>query len=132
MGEARQCGQMAARGCAGKRHEVSVAAESIDVGPGPGDGGFDVLDVAGPSVPRRNAVIDRQAHPALCGQMRHQRVPLQDAAAVHPGAAGNKDQHRGRLDGQILASPHIEHLLRGVAVANGASEKITATMGSRP
>ena len=54
----------------------------------------------GQAVIRCHAVVDGQAHPAELGQVRHQRVALQDPAAVHPGAAGHEDHHRGGLGGQ--------------------------------
>ena len=101
-GEPGQRGQVAAGRTARHRNEIAVTAELVDVGPRPGDGGLDVGDVARPAVVRRDAVVDRQAHPALLGQPRHQRGALQHAAAVHPGAAGDEDQHRRGLAGRSL------------------------------
>ena len=63
--QARQRSQVAARRGPGDRHEVAVAAELVDIGPGPGDRRLDVHDVRRPRVVRRDPVVDRQTDPAL-------------------------------------------------------------------
>ena len=62
---------------------------------------------------RRHPVVDGQTHPAELGHVRHQRVALQDPAAVHPGAAGHEDHHRRGLGGQLLAAATRRAAARG-------------------
>lgn len=67
---------------------------------------------------RRHPVIDRQAHPTAFGEVRHQRVPLQHPAAVHPRATRHEQQYGRGFDGQLLRPPHVEQLRRVIAVAH--------------
>ena len=127
-GQAGQRRQVATCRTARYRNEIAVAAEPVDVGARPRDRGLHIGDVLRPAVVRRHPVVHRQAHPALLGQIRHQRVALQLPAAVDPCAAGNEDHHRRRLDGQFLGAPHVQQLRRVVAVANRGAVQAAAVL----
>ena len=70
------------------RNEIAVATEPVDIGARPRDRGLDVGDVLRPAVMRRNAVVDRQAHPALLAP---------DGTSAHsPATAGRRAPTRRR------------------------------------
>ena len=75
---------------------------TVDVGARPRDRSLDVSDVRRPAMMWRHPIVDRQTHPTHLRQVRHQRVALQQAAAVHPCAARHEDQHRRRFNGNSL------------------------------
>ncbi len=127
-GQAGQRRQMTAGRTTSHRNEIAVTAEPVDVGARPRDRGLHVGDVLRPAMVRRNPVVDGQTHPALLGQVRHQRVALQLATAVDPRAARHEDQHRRRLDGQVLAAPDVQQLRRVVAVANRSPMQAAAVL----
>ena len=114
------------------RDEVAIPAELVDVGPGPGDGGFDVGEVLGPRMIGRDAVVDRQAYPAHLGEVRHQRITLQDPAAVHPRATGQEQHHRRRLGGEFLRPPDVEDLRGAVAVPHRGSVDLATVFQCLP
>jgi hypothetical protein len=68
VGQPSQCGQVPAGRTTSHRNEIAVTAELVDVGARPRDDRLDIDDVARPAVVRRDAVVDRQAHPPLLGQ----------------------------------------------------------------
>ena len=131
-GQTGQRRQVAAGRTSGDRHEIAVAAELVDIGARPSDRGLDVGDVRGPRVMRRHPVVDGQAHPAHLGQMRHQRVALEQTAAVHPGATWHEEQHRCGFGGQILAAPHVEQLGRAGAVADRCPVNVATLLAQFP
>ena len=131
-GQAGERGQVAACGRSADRDEVAVAAELVDVGARPRDRGLDVGHVRRPGVVRRHPIVDGQTYPAEFGQVRHQRVALQQATAVHPGAAGHEDQHRCGFERQIVAAPHVEQLGRPRAVLHGRPVDAAAVLTQSP
>lgn len=114
------------------RDEIAVAAELVDIGSRPGDRGLDVGEVPGPTVMRGHPVVDGQAHPALLGQVRHQRIALQDPAAVDPAAARHEQEHRRGFGGQMLGPPHVEQLGRVIAVAHRRPVDVAAVLARVP
>ena len=123
---------MAAGRGAADRHEIAVAAELVDVGARPRDRRLDVGDVRGPRVMRCHPVVDGQAHPAEFGQVRHERVALQHATAVHPCATGHENHHGRGFGRQILAAPYIEQLRRTRAVLHRRAMDIAALLPQFP
>jgi len=107
-------------------------AELVDVRARPCDRGLDVGDVRRPFVVRCHPVVDGQAHPAPLGQMRHQRVALEQPAAVHPGAAGHEEQHRRGFGRQVLAAPLRPAAGRAGAVADGCPIHAATVLAQLP
>ena len=119
-GERGERGEVAARRAAGDRDERRVAAVLGDVLLDPRDRALHVDDVRRPPRLRREAVVDRDAHPAAFGEVRHQRVRLARLAARHPRAAG--DLHATpvpRRPCQVGARPHVEQVSLAVLAVRG-------------
>ena len=93
-GQRGEGGEVAAGRAAGDRDVRRVAAVVGDVLLDPRDRLLDVDDVGGERVARGEAVVDRDAHPALGGQVVHQREALLVLVADRPGAAVDLQQHR--------------------------------------
>ena len=89
-------GEVAAGRAAGDADEVGVAAVLGDVLAHPGERALAVDEVLGPGGPRAQPVVDRDAHPALGGEVQHERQALLALVADDPGAAVDLEQHRRR------------------------------------
>ena len=107
-GEGGQRGQVAARGAAGDGDVVGVAAVGRDVLADPGDRLLDVDRVGREGVAGREPVVDRDADPALGGQVLHQRDALLVLGADRPAAAVHLEQHRRVLDRALGGQVDVE------------------------
>ena len=74
--------------------EVRVAAVFLDMGFHPGNRLFDVNNLRGVGVPRRQPVIDRHPDPTQLYHAVQQWLSLMRLVAHHPGAAVHMQQYR--------------------------------------
>ena len=112
-GERHHRGEVAAGGAAGDADQVRVAAVLGDVLAHPGERALAVDQVLGPRRLRAQAVVDRDAHPTLGGEVQHEREALLALVADDPGAAVDLEQHRRepRLPCGGVARPvDVEHV----------------------
>ena len=108
-GQRGEGAQVATRRAAGDDDEARVAAVTGDVRLGPGERPLDVDDLVGPCRPRRQPVVGGDAHPALFGEVGHQRLTLAFLAAHRPGATVDLEQHgRSGVAAEVTALPHVE------------------------
>ncbi len=85
---------MSARGAAGHTHEFRVAAVFADVRANPCECALHVDDVVRERALRRQAIVDRDAHPTVFGRhVGHQRLTLVALVADDPRTAVNLQQH---------------------------------------
>ena len=105
------------------RHDdaVRVAAVVGDVALDPRQGAHDVLDLGGPGVTRREAVVARDDDPAARHELVQHRTPLLALVAEGPRPAVDVEDHRGPFAG-VGRAPHVEAVPGLGAVAHVAHE----------
>src|SRR4051794_14343329 len=80
-----------------------------DVRLGPGERPLHIDDLFGPGGPRRQSVVDGDAHPTPFGEVGHQRLALALLATHRPGTTVDLEQHgRPGVATEVTALPHVE------------------------
>ena len=112
--EGEERGEVAAGRAAGHDDEVGIAPVLGDVLSDPAERELAVDELIGNRHARAEPVVGGHTHPALGGEVQHEREGLLALVADHPGAAVQLEEDRGAVHA-ALGPPDVEQVTPAAA-----------------